>query len=160
MQRIILFGGAALEKIYKLPDLGCVKEYWSEESVPEKNYRKVEMDAPYRLKKISDGVETTTPLDTICYIIHSKNYMLLADAVLCNTDVKYKSVCSRYRKLYGIPVPERVERYISNIKNSNVAEYIRLKNYDYSDFLRELPKLLKKLNCDLDNLEASIKTLL
>lgn len=156
---MILMGGAALEKLYSLPSIVDVKEYCADEDINEDGYRRVELDAKYRVHKGVD-VDYTTPLDTICYIIHKHDWRLLVDAVLCNRFVKCKSIRKRYKTLYGVNVPINIDLYVRNILYSNVTEYVRQKHYKYSDFLKELPELCAKLNCTPDTLEENIKQLI
>lgn len=167
---ITLYGEAALHVLYDLPGMPSVVEYTCDTKISQNELWK-RLETSYKVDyntirvHAAENIHLLCSLDCVCYAIHTKNMDVLVDYILCNlNNFDSAAIRERYAELYGslagnygvsiadVQCVMPIDKYYNNIKESNIAKYMKKRKLSYSRFRDEVPKLCKKFECNEDGL--------
>ena len=129
--------------------------YHSEVPISEPGFSEHALDAEYQFTTVGN-VYTMARLDIFCFAVREKDLNLLTDVTLYSKTVDCKKIRERYYELYKRRLPESFERWISNIKSSNVAKFIENRGMTYQQFIDGIDSLCEVLDCTEENLNDAI----
>lgn len=152
---VYLLGAASLCAAYDSSRTPERILYHSEIPICEPGFSEHVLDAAYDFTSIGN-VYMMTRLDIFCFALKEKDLDLLTDVTLYSKTVNCKNIRERYYELYRRRLPHTFERWISNVKDSNVAKFIENRGMSYSQFIDGIDNLCKVLNCSEEGLNDAI----
>lgn len=153
---VYLLGAASLCVTYNSSKTPERILYHSEIPICEPGFSEHALDAEYNFTNVGN-VYMMTRLDIFCFAVKEKDLDLLTDVTLYSKTVDCKDIRERYYELYKRRLPQSFERWVSNIKESNVARFMKNRGMSYQQFVDGIDSLCEVLDCTEDKLNDAIE---